>query len=412
MLTRTSCYIVTGFSCLLSGMVAASPLPWCGGQLQRGESAGVRVIQIDVLDSSRRAPLVLAARPALVLGEASRGPHEEWSDIDAIRLARGTIVVADNSTKELRFFDARGGYLSTAGRRGHGPGEFTTIAALVRMPGDSVLVQDWSSSRVAVFGPDGALNRTFVLGGGPRTALAGRFNDGALLGATLDYAADVRPGVFTATRTLHRFSALGDSEQRLGSMIERQFFMLALEGNPGEYGRYLLPFGLTGTVRVFGGKYLLGDGSHFEIREYGRDGRLERVLRVAAARPAITSRNRIAERERIMALYRRGGSEFDYFWNHVEWPERMPSFHRFEVDASGRLWVAAYPSAAPHPRWFVFDEEWRYVGFIDLPIGYELRQIDSDGILAVRRDGNGLEQVVLHEFGGGARLPRRSPISP
>jgi hypothetical protein len=55
-------------------------------------------------------------------------------------------VVSDGQTNELRWFDAAGAHLATRGGRGKGPGEFTSLPMLIKLPGDIVLAQNAPTS--------------------------------------------------------------------------------------------------------------------------------------------------------------------------------------------------------------------------------------------------------------------------
>jgi hypothetical protein len=267
------------------------------------------------------------------------------------------------------------------------------------------MVQDWSTSRVAVFSSHGALARTFALGPPPqrpRATLVGAFTDQTLLGAGSDYLTNTNPppGIFTLTQTLFTFSPAGTALRPLKTMLERQFVLVAMPGNEAA-ARYVRPFGAIGTIRVAGDNYLVGDGSTFEIFEYSQGGRLHRVLRVSLPRRRITEADKAAEKRRILAFYgtKTTNPAFERFWSAVPWRDRLPAFRRFEIDPDHRLWVEVFGAAGDSlPVWFLFDEERRFLGSVTLPKRFDIRQITRDGILGVRRDADDVEQVVYYSF--------------
>jgi hypothetical protein len=128
----------------LAALAALPLLAACGGEAGAAapvvrDSAGVRIVE--------------NARPAWGEGEGWRSSPEPLVDVGlaegdaayqfgrvagALRLDDGRIVVADGQANELRWFDAAGRHLKTAGRKGGGPGEFDGLHALLRLPGDSV----------------------------------------------------------------------------------------------------------------------------------------------------------------------------------------------------------------------------------------------------------------------------------
>lgn len=76
---------------------------------------------------------------------------------DAMLLSDGTLVVLQRARDffELRYFDAEGRRLGSAGGSGDGPFEFRTpVYGLNRLDGDSVFVVS-RAARYAVFGPRG-----------------------------------------------------------------------------------------------------------------------------------------------------------------------------------------------------------------------------------------------------------------
>ena len=93
-------------------------------------------------------------KPIVDLGGAST-PQEEFNRVPRVlRLRNGTIVVPNEGTKNLRFFDGSGRYLRTVGRDGSGPGEFRSVQTTLRKAGDSILVWDWSQRRLTLLAPD------------------------------------------------------------------------------------------------------------------------------------------------------------------------------------------------------------------------------------------------------------------
>lgn len=108
----------------------------------------------------------LASQPTLVIGHEGDPRYEFHEPQQAISLSDGRIVVS-NARSELRYYDAAGRYLVTAGRKGPGPNEFRNLVAVVRLPGDSVAANDLEGTpRMLVFGPDGRFVRSFGVGTG------------------------------------------------------------------------------------------------------------------------------------------------------------------------------------------------------------------------------------------------------
>ena len=111
------------------------------------------------------ATLLATASCDLGTGSDSSDTLPNWSMSDeregyllhqvagATRLADGRIVIANEGTLQLRYYDPEGTHLFDAGGEGEGPGEFESLAGFTRLPGDSLLVDSWL--RLSRFGPDG-----------------------------------------------------------------------------------------------------------------------------------------------------------------------------------------------------------------------------------------------------------------
>jgi hypothetical protein len=108
--------------------------------------------------------LQLSSLPSFDVGRAEGAPgHELYRVTGAVRLADGRVVVANSGTSQLRFFDSTGRYLSSAGRRGGGPGEFTGNLKLLPYQGDSLLVWDARLLRFSLFEASGKFVRTLAI---------------------------------------------------------------------------------------------------------------------------------------------------------------------------------------------------------------------------------------------------------
>lgn len=100
------------------------------------------------LPAQDRPPRAIESKP---LEFAS--PFSEISQL--VELADGRLLVHDAIERKLGLIDLRTGRMSEVARQGSGPLEYRSLAALLRVPGDSVLLWDWANSRVLLLAPDG-----------------------------------------------------------------------------------------------------------------------------------------------------------------------------------------------------------------------------------------------------------------
>ena len=121
-------------------------------------------------DSPREPDLVLSDEPLLRVGMLD-GPGEYlFGDVSgAVRLEDGSVVVADEQSREVRMFDAGGGHVWTSGREGLGPGEYRGLWLLRGCTGAAVTVYDWRLKRITELDSDGGVADTRALrgAGGP-----------------------------------------------------------------------------------------------------------------------------------------------------------------------------------------------------------------------------------------------------
>ena len=117
-------------------------------------------------DSPREADLVLADEPLLRVGMLD-GPDEHlFGNISgAIRLEDGSVVVADEQSRNIRMFDAGGRHVWTSGREGEGPGEYRGLWLLRGCPGAAVTVYDWRIKRITELDSNGSVVYTRALRG-------------------------------------------------------------------------------------------------------------------------------------------------------------------------------------------------------------------------------------------------------
>ena len=128
------------------------------------DSAGVAIIESSAPLGAEHLPWSVDTVPIIDLGAHEDDPHEEFGGtVIPVRLATGQIVVAVGSASELRFFDAGGVWLKSAGRSGQGPGEFQSLGWLSLGPGDTMRTYDWGLRRLSIFSPTGAFVRSALL---------------------------------------------------------------------------------------------------------------------------------------------------------------------------------------------------------------------------------------------------------
>jgi hypothetical protein len=120
--------------------------------------------------------------------------HDTDSSVDpliefarsSIRLASGTIVVADQYARRLRFFDGSGVPVRVVGGEGRGPGEFVDSRWLSQCGTDSLFVWDYTRRSILVFDTAGSYAREYRPRGQPHEVRCDRRGRFGMLGLPVD----------------------------------------------------------------------------------------------------------------------------------------------------------------------------------------------------------------------------------
>ncbi|MYJ69357.1 MAG: hypothetical protein F4087_12745 [Gemmatimonadetes bacterium] len=265
-------------------------------------------------------------------------------------------------------------------------------------PGDSIVAWDSRVHTVAVFDPEGALGRSFVLEAGGRPAEPRMpMRDGTVLGRIVD--AGGGPGYRREKMTQEVRDADGRMLVSLGEHPGRESF-INMEGRMAVFGQ--LPFSRSLHEASWGGMVVLAPDDHYEIRVHDRStGELARIVRRDYTNRAPTREE--VDRAIDDALERTNLSGDQLEWTREGYKgmplvESFPAFRALLVDALDHLWVreATLPGMdRPAPLWTVFDAEGRVLGFIETPEGLTVLEIGADYILGQTTDDLGVESVQV-----------------
>jgi len=82
--------------------------------------------------------------------------------------------------------------------------------------------------------------------------------------------------------------------------------------------------------------------------------------------------------------------------------KQFPAFAVQLLGRDGRFWVRQYqrPGEGGADLWLGFDPEGRIACRAAMPVVEQVYEIGTDYLLALARDADGLERVVLHRLGG------------
>ena len=384
----------------------------CGEESARSsalvrDSAGVAIVFNTTPVWSDGVAWRVAESPSTDIGVVSGAPeYELYRPLGAVRLSDGRMVVANQGTQDLRYYDEDGRFLYAAGGRGGGPGEFFNIAWFGRVEDDSLVVHDRRSRRVSIFDPDGKYVRAIPFATGfPQ--IEGRLNDGSYVARVVPVRLRGAPPLPTGrgqdSLFFMRFGADGQALDTLGVFLRR-----VRHGHSIDFmGRHIrgaipIPFGPSTVLRVVGERFFVGTSNSFQVSEFSAEGVLRRLVRKGHTPLAVQSIHHDRFLDSVRAQYATGGPEAKVHVRLLEEtppPDSMPAFASFLVDRVGNLWVSdVQPPHDKSVRWNVFDNEGIWLGTVNGPDGYRVTDIGSDYMLGLWKDDLEVEHALLYEL--------------
>lgn len=405
------------------GMLASALIVCVSGCSQRGggdvsrvvtDSAGVEIVHVP----PPTPPSDAAAIDVCEIGVAS-GPEEAQLDevAGALRLADGTIVVANGGSGEVRFFDRTGAFLHAVGREGEGPNEYRSVDYLGLL-GDTVVVYDRRLLRLSVLDRDGTFLRSVSLAKLTLPYVVGTLDSGAVGAWEFVAREQETMGIHTASIQFGTISVPGGAFEVFGSANTAEE---ALVKYRGRVTRAFRAFSREGDVAAGGSHmYVLDASSNNRISVYNLSGRLERVLAIDVARQAPTSEDVSRWVEGWMNEFHPGSQAVEDWWRfgfrELPRPDSIPLLRSLVVDSAGNVCGEHYPQTVQSAsHYWCFTADGHFVRAIQLPPGMVRRgphpfndprpYIAGGYVTGVWADDLGVERVKvfrLPEGGNGA----------
>lgn len=356
----------------------------------------------------------VSERPLLRIG-MDAGPEEYLfqSIAGVVPLSDGRLAVADGGFLTVRVYDGDGGHLHSMGRRGAGPGEFSSLLGVWVTPDGELAAWDPRLRRVVRFSQAGAHVRTDRIVGndiGNLEVFFGRLAGDDILLAALTLGRPRHGEQVPDVWLLYRYDLSSQSGASLGQVQG----MWRYERNP-------VPFSPFPWIATWNDTIYVADGYDPRIEVLDRDGALVRTLSAPVERT--TTRGVWAALERSVRA-RQSDVGLGAHWvdllerRAIPFDERMPAVAGLLLDDSGLLWVKTYhPSQdalwlktearfpAPGGEWYVIDPTTGApVARVEMPVGLVPLMIEQDRIIGKHLDPLGVQRVAVHEL---RRVERR-----
>jgi hypothetical protein len=336
-------------------------------------AAGVALGSVPVAAQGGPLPVWLLEPTAVEVGaETPDSPALVVSG--AAFLSDGRIVVADSGGSRVGVFTRSGARLTTFGRPGTGPGEFTSVTSVESGAGDSIFVFDGGLQRLSVHTPDGSLVRVTLVAqnAGLRVGAVGR------LGPDRWYAKEA-PRLLPSGVGRARASVvlLGGGLQTIRQVTSVPDLITGSVTMAGQVATRFAPFSPRALDAHAGPCFFVTASDDGRVSVFRADGSQGAAVSAPASPRRVTPADKSAWVEEAVrglppqtAAAARGALlEFPH-------PPSFPRFHDMVADDHGYLWLQEFaPPLGPGGRWIVLGRRGA-VARVELP--------DADRILAIR----------------------------
>jgi hypothetical protein len=385
------------------------------------DSAGIEIVESTRPRWNEDEAWTLAARPLFTI-EASDGSQQDRL-LDPVSIdvdPRGRIVIGDGNRAgwhAILVYDSLGQFLFKAGGPGEGPGEFGQLWWASSYRGDSIVAFDMVGKRLRVFDPEGRYVRQVELptllsppeARGVPSYVPGMdavYADGHILAyppGALETSGGVGPAWFS--HVLLRLSPEGASWDSLGVFEIIEAYWDGTRRQQLWYGG--LAVTAAGTNELY-----FGRGTAFEIERYDESGRLTRIARRARQARPVTESDKQMIQEWYLEMV---GSSSEGSAEVVErvrqsfasahFAETLPPYSHMLLDDDGNLWVEEFrwygverpPTQLP-ATWSVFDPAGIWLGNVEMPTGFILRDVARGRALGFMIDELGVKEAEVYRL--------------
>lgn len=314
----------------------------------------------------------------------------------AVRLSDGSIIMADDGTKQVRRFSHDGQHVWSVGGPGRGPGEFQAVRLLHGCTDDEVVtIWDTMVDRITELDShDGSYRQSWqprtargrlpysdlVCGGARRSAFTG-FEDVSTY--------EVSEGDhYRWTAELHGYDHAADTSWLIRSDIpgpDRTRYEFS--DGPRTWGRKPI-------LEADADGIWLGVGDEYALERMDWSGETVRVVRWSGPPLSVEDRHISAWHDRYVREYQDDPARLARFLD-VRWPRilrdipsRFPTYSDLIVLADGTLWVKLFERPGEPKEWRVFSPTGDLVyGVVEPPLVQILHPSPASALVLVWRSG-------------------------
>lgn len=379
------------------------------------DSAGIRIVSNPPGSIEAVESWSLSEAPVVAFGGGA-SPDVPLAEVVAVvPLDRGRVAVGMNQQPQVLVVESDGTLAATLGREGEGPGEFSRVASVVRLGADSLAVWDPDHRRISVFTEYGDYVRdvdlstlapwspvmagnvtvvgafTYLLPSAPRALVlfgVGLFGPGM--------------GLRRVEVPSYRITADGEELASFGPFPGEETYMT------DQTGLVPFPFGADTHGVTVGDALVVGTAEAPELRHYGPDGTLERIVRWpdhdrTVGGPIFTRWNDFVD-DWLSSMPSGDRRRYRETIEHVPQAERFPAYGAIVASEDGQVWVGEYAGRltliatplnvrVPARRWLVFGTDGALAATVRTPEGFQPYAIREQLVWGVYKDELDVESV-------------------
>lgn len=337
--------------------------------------------------------LALRGGPILDLGE-----EQGVLAVTSVSLGENRVAVADPTTREVSVYTIGGDLQLSVGGPGEGPGEFASLASVVRC-GSAWAAWDPRLDRLTVV-RGSELEGTFRLpeidGGLPQRPSC--FEERLLV----PYLSVGEPslGSYRPDVSVHQFSLDGRHQRRIRTIPWDERTRHTSSDGPRLLGK------VTVLVPTQNGFWVGTGDDGYSLVHYGWEGEQTGAARLdVPPRPVLRPDLEHMWNRQLRAAEQYGPDVVDGLRRNqqaLEYPEHYPPYESAFLDEQSSLWVKRYAGPRDNAEsWDIFDSAGAHMGTFRGPDGFRLT--DARGSLAagVWRDEYDVERARVYRLSGG-----------
>lgn len=369
------------------------------------DSSGVRIVESHRPGWNAEGGVVVSSEPILQIGERDGEETLQFFNVTGgLRFSDGRIAILNSGSKTVRVFGADGGLMAEFGGSGDGPGEFRTMGAIHRLPGDTLLIWDGRRPGFSLFTASGEFVRSERLTPPGTEQLSGvePLSDGRLVVTTyaspLTQAGDRGVGIHRDSAPLFLFSQSGELLDTIGIFPSAETAIMEVAGQTFVGAA---PFPKNTFIGVNRESIFVGTANTMEVSVLRPDGMVKAMFRYPEVDLHVSQEDRdwYAARMTEMASTPQEAQMLGPVLGALVFPATRAAFSDLRVDPTGMVWLRTgrhFPPKAPSNEWTGFSREGVLLGTLSLPERLEVLEFGEDYVLGVWKDEMDVEYVRLY----------------